>query len=81
MAVLHRGKTPTNRLCACGRVARRLDRAGIDYEVVRVPSRRRDRREVEELSGQTWVPVLEIGDEVISDSHRIREHIDWLETR
>ena len=46
-----------------------------------MPSRRRDRDEVEELTGQSWVPVLEIGDEAISDSHRIREHIDWLEER
>ena len=81
MVVLHRCKTPTDRLCACGRVARRLRRAGIDYEEVRVPARRRDRDEVEELTGPTWVPVLEIGDEAISDSHRIREHIDWLEER
>jgi glutathione S-transferase len=81
VVVLHRCKTPTDRLCACGRVARRLRRAGIEYEQVRVPARRGDRDEVEELTGQTWVPVLEIGDEVISDSHRIREHIDWLEER
>ena len=46
-----------------------------------MPVRRADRDEVEELTGQTWVPVLEIGDEAISDSHRIREHIDWLEER
>jgi glutathione S-transferase len=81
VVVLHRCKTPTNRLCACGRVARRLERAGIEYEQVRVPARRHDRDEVQELTGQTWVPVLEIGDEAISDSHRIREHIDWLEQR
>ena len=81
MATLYRCKPPTNRLCACGRVARRLDRAGIEYDQVRVPSRRRDRDEIEELTGQTMVPVLVIGDEVIHDSHRIRQHIDWLEER
>jgi glutathione S-transferase len=79
VATLYRCKTPTNRLCACGRVARRLDRAGIDYEEVRVPVKRRERDEIEDLTGQNWVPVLVIGDEVISDSHRIRQHVDWLE--
>ena len=77
MAILYRCKTPTNRLCACGKVARHLDRAGIDYEEIRVPVRRRDRDEVEELTGQTWVPVLIIGDDVIHESHRICEHIEW----
>ena len=78
MAILYRCKTPTNRLCACGKVARRLDRAGIAFEEIRVPVRRRERDEVEELTGQTWVPVLIIGDEVIHESHRICEHIEWL---
>ena len=81
MAILYRCKTPTNRLCACGRVARRLDRAGIAYEEIRVPVRRRDRDEVEDLTGQTWVPVLVIGDDVIHESHRICEHIDWRSER
>ena len=77
MAILYRCKTPTNHLCACGRVARELKRAGIDFEEIRVPVRRRDRDEVEELTGQTWVPVLVIGDDVIHESHRICEHIEW----
>ena len=37
MAILYRCRTPTDRLCACGKVARRLRRAGIDFEEVRVP--------------------------------------------
>jgi glutathione S-transferase len=77
VAILYRCKTPTNRLCACGKVARRLDRAGIRYEEIRVPVRRRDRDEVDELTGQTWVPVLAIGDDVIHESHRICEHLEW----
>ena len=39
----------------------------------------RDRPEVEELSGQRWVPVLVHGDQVIHDSHRILEYLDWEE--
>ena len=46
-----------------------------------MPIRRRDRDEIEELTGQTWVPVLIIGDEVIHESHRICEHVDWLAER
>jgi glutathione S-transferase len=79
MAILYRCKTPTNRLCACGKVARRLQRAGIGYEEIRVPVRRRHRDEVDDLTGQTWVPVLVIGDDVIHESHRICEHVEWLE--
>jgi glutathione S-transferase len=79
VAILYRCKTPTNWLCACGKVARRLDRAGIEYEEVRVPVRRRDRDELEELSGQRWAPLLIHGDDVVCDSHRIVEFLDYLE--
>ena len=81
MAILYRCQTPTDRLCPCGRVARRLRAAGIDFEQVRVPIRRRDRDEVDDLTGQRWVPVLVHGDEVIHDSHRIVEYLDWIEER
>jgi hypothetical protein len=75
--VLHRCKTPTNRLCACGRVARELARRGIEADERRVPWLRRDREGIEELTGQTVVPVLEIGGEAICDSARIVEHLRW----
>jgi glutathione S-transferase len=75
--VLHRCKTPTNRLCACGKVARELARRGIAAEERRHPWLRRDRADVEELTGQTVVPVLEIGGEAICDSARIVEHLRW----
>lgn len=76
MATLYRCPTPTNRLCACGRVARALDRAGIDHEEVRVPLRKRDRPEIEALTGQTRVPVLVVGGEAICDSKRILENLE-----
>jgi glutathione S-transferase len=79
VTTLSRCKAPTDHVCRCGRVARRLRALDIDYEEIRVPFLKRDRPEVEELSDQRWVPVLVLGDEVISDSHRILEHLDGLE--
>ncbi len=76
-ARLHRCRTPTNWLCPCGRVARELRRQGIEAETVRVALRARDRDEVDALTGQRHVPVLELGREVICDSKRIVEHLEW----
>jgi glutathione S-transferase len=78
MATLYRCKTPTNLLCACGKVARKLQRSGIEFDEVRVPYLKRDRPEVEELTGQRWVPVFVHGDDVVSDSKRICEYIDHI---
>ena len=66
----------------CGRAARALDDAGIAYEHRTVkggslkfwtwPSRAADRREIEKLSGQRWVPILVLDDgDVIAGSGRI----------
>ena len=77
--MLHRCKTPTNRLCACGRVARELARRGIEADERRVPWRRGERSDIEELTGQTVAPVLEIDGEAICDSRRIVEHLRWLD--
>jgi glutathione S-transferase len=74
---LYRCRTPTDRLCACGRVARELARRGIEFEEQRVPWRRSERDDVEALSGQTVVPVLVIDGEPICDSRRIAEHLEW----
>lgn len=76
MTTLYRCRTPTNALCACGRVARKLDEKGIAYDEVRVPFLKRHRPEVEDLTGQRWVPVLVHGQEVIHDSRRILEHLE-----
>ena len=76
-ATLHRCRTPTDWLCPCGRVARELRRRGVDYEEVRVPWRKRDRPEIEQLSGQRHVPLLVIDGDAICDSPRIVEHLEW----
>lgn len=74
--VLYRCPTPTDYLCPCGAVARRLRRLGIEHETRRVPYRRADRPEIVELTGQRRIPVLVDGDEVIHDSRRILEWLD-----
>ncbi len=81
MAVLYRCKAPTDRVCRCGKVARRLRDREIHFDEVRVPFLKRDRPEVEELTGQRWVPVLVHDGEVVADSHRILEYLDWLDRR
>jgi glutathione S-transferase len=76
-ATLYRCPTPTDRLCACGRVARELRRAGIEHDTVRVPFRKAGRDEVERRSGQRVVPLLVLDGEPICDSRRIVEHLRW----
>ena len=75
--VLLRCPTPTNYLCPCGYAARALRRHGIEYETRRVPYRRSERPEIEELTRQRRVPVLIDGNEVIHDSRRIAEYLEW----
>jgi glutathione S-transferase len=75
--VLYRCPTPTDILCPCGAVARKLRRLEVEHRTERVPYRRRARPEVVELTGQSRVPLLIDGDEVIHDSKRIREYLEW----
>jgi len=78
--VLYRCRTPTDRLCPCGRVARELRRRGMEYEERRVA--RGERGEVDALTGQDRVPLLVLGGaEAICDSRRIVEHLRWLDVR
>ena len=78
-ATLHRCRMPTNWLCPCGRVARELKRRAIETETERVAWRARDRDDIDALTGQRRVPVVELGREVIVDSKRIVEHLRWRE--
>ena len=72
----------------CGRAAKALDDAGLEYEQRTVkggtmklwtlPSRARDRAEIEHLSGQRAVPILLLDDgDVITGSGAI---VAWAET-
>lgn len=75
--VFYRCPTPTNVLCPCGAVERRLRRLGLEHRTERVPYRRSARPEIEELTRQRRVPVLVDGDEVVHDSRRILEYLEW----
>jgi glutathione S-transferase len=75
--VLYRCGTPTNFLCPCGAVARRLKKLGVDYRTERVRRRRSRRPEIVELTKMAYVPVLVDGDEVINDSRRVLQYLDW----
>jgi glutathione S-transferase len=75
---LYRCITPTDRLCPCGKVARELKSAGIDFETERVPISHnpKKRQNIMELTGQPRVPVIVEDDGTAThDSKRIVERI------
>ncbi len=76
MPVLYRCPTPTDSLCSCGRTAKALKGAGVEFESRKVPYSKSKRPEIEELTGQKRVPVLVDGEEVIHDSKRIRQYVE-----
>ena len=78
--LLYRCRTPTNFLCPCGAAERALRRAGLEHRTARVPYGRDKRPEIVELTGQSRVPVLVDADEVVHDSKRIREYVEWRYT-
>lgn len=52
-----------NDLDSCWKVQKALEEQGIEYEIVKAPLLPRSRRkEVERLSGQHWLPVIEFED-------------------
>ena len=59
--VLYRCPTPTNVLCPCGAVERRLRKLDLEHATRRVPYGRSSRPEIEELTRQ----------------RRIREYLEW----
>jgi glutathione S-transferase len=74
--VLYRCGTPTNFLCPCGAVARRMKKLGLEYRTERVRRRRSQRPEIVELTKLPYVPVLVDNDQVVSDSRRILQYLD-----
>lgn len=60
----------------CGVVRDRLADLGLEYEDVVVPDFQPMRKEVYEISGQYYVPVLKDGDTVLTETHDILTHLD-----
>ncbi|TKX63084.1 glutaredoxin [Halorubrum sp. ASP1] len=63
----------------CAKVKTKLSELGLEYESVMVPRSHGDRTEVEEVSGQTGVPVLvdeDHGIEGMSESDDIVEYLE-----
>ena len=61
---LHRCPVTFNKLSGhpCWRVQTALDEAGLEYEVVKQPALRWNRKEIERRTGQRALPVLELED-------------------
>ena len=63
----------------CAKVIRKLDELGLDYDSHMVPRSHDERTEVQEVSGQTGVPVLvdtEHGVEGMPESDDIVEYLE-----
>lgn len=60
----------------CEVVRDKLAALDLAYEDVVVPDVRPFRKQVYEVSGQYYVPVLKDGDLVLTDTHAILRHLD-----
>ncbi len=60
----------------CDIVIDKLDELELEYRTVSVPSPHHLRTEVQELSGQSLVPVIVDGEDIINDSRRIIKYLN-----
>ncbi|ELY49317.1 glutathione S-transferase N-terminal domain-containing protein [Natronolimnohabitans innermongolicus] len=63
----------------CAKVRSKLDELDLEYDVIEVPRSHSERTEVEEVSGQTGVPVISDeanGVEGMSESDDIVEYLE-----
>ncbi len=60
----------------CALVRDKLQELGVPYDDVVVPDIRPMRKQVYEVSGQYYVPVLKDGDTVLTETHHILAHLD-----
>ncbi|WP_277553299.1 glutathione S-transferase N-terminal domain-containing protein [Halobaculum limi] len=63
----------------CAKVTNKLAELGLEYESVMVPRSHSDRTEVEEVSGQTGVPVLVDEDNGIEGMPESDDIVEYLE--
>jgi glutathione S-transferase len=54
----------------------KLEELGLEYEKIEVPSYPRSRKEVFDVSGQFYVPVLVDDDLVLDDEEKILVYLD-----
>lgn len=59
----------------CALVRDRLSELNVPYDDVVVPDFRPMRKQVYEVSGQYYVPVLKDGDRVLTETHDILTHL------
>lgn len=63
--------------CAyCARVRAKLGELLLDYRIVNVPENHAERKVVEEVSGQTGIPVLVDGKVVLDDDDAIIPYLE-----
>lgn len=60
----------------CAVVRDKLSECNLEYESIIVPDLRPFRKQVYEVSGQGYVPVLVDGETVLTETHDILEHLD-----
>ena len=60
----------------CARVRAKLTDLLLDYKNVNVPRSHGDRHEVQQVSGQTSIPVLVDGDVVLDDDDEILPYLE-----
>lgn len=60
----------------CRMVRGKLEDLGLEYERIEVPSYPRNRKEVFDVSGQFYVPVLVDDDLVLDDEEKILVYLD-----
>jgi len=63
----------------CAKVVSKLEELGLDYESYMVPRSHGERTEVEEISGQTEVPVLADHENGIEGMNESADIIEYLE--
>lgn len=59
----------------CSMVKEQLEELKLEYTTIIVPSPLHQRQIVQDISGQSLVPVIVDGDAVINDSRRIIEYL------
>ncbi|MFQ5454592.1 MAG: glutaredoxin family protein [Nitrospirota bacterium] len=60
----------------CKMVRDKLDELKLNYEKINVPAPRDERKEVFEISGQYFVPVLKDDNTILDDEEKIIKYLD-----